>query len=95
MVGGHCGGVRSIGVALIKPGKVSALGERIITSPFSDARQFRTPHVSVPFTLFGICKKESQMAEMLGNNPNSLFEILEDWEHVLQAENIDFEELGL
>ena len=35
------------------------------------------------------------MAEMLGDNPNSLFEILEDWEHVLQAENIDFEELEL
>jgi len=30
---------------------------------------------------------------MLGENPNTLFEILEDWEYILQAENIDFDQL--
>jgi len=35
------------------------------------------------------------VAESLGETSNALFEVLEEWEQVLQAENIDFEELGL
>lgn len=34
------------------------------------------------------------MAEKLGSTSNPLFETLEEWERVLQAENIDFEELS-
>jgi len=30
-----------------------------------------------------------------GKSLNTLFEVLEDWEHQLKHENIDFEELGL
>lgn len=29
------------------------------------------------------------------NSLTELFQVLEDWEHQLKAENIDFEELGL
>ena len=34
------------------------------------------------------------VAEMFEESSNPLFETLEEWERVLQAENIDFEELS-
>lgn len=35
------------------------------------------------------------MVEVDEETSNQIFDILADWEHTLQAENIDFEELGL
>ena len=38
---------------------------------------------------------QSKIVEVDETTSNQIFEILSDWEHILQAENIDFEELGL
>jgi len=35
------------------------------------------------------------MADLDETSSNQIFSCLEEWEHILQAENINFEELGL
>jgi len=51
---------------------------------YSRNEGFRTPQLTVPFTLFGNPADFGAMAEREGFSSNSVFETLADWEHQLQ-----------
>jgi len=59
-------------------------------------KDFEPQKTTLPFkVLEGLHIEGCKMAGNWGANSNAIFEVLEDWEHQLQHENIDFEELGL
>jgi len=41
------------------------------------------------------CREIWKMVELDETSSDQIIGCLEDWEHIFQAENIDFEELGL
>lgn len=71
---------------------VSDISER--NWPYADIRLFCTSKTQWwPKKLPEI--NALKMAHPDGETLNSVFEVLEDWEHQLKHENLDFEELGL